>query len=164
MAQGDLARGRQWRRRLAGAGLPNLCRTRFGSFTDCSARRYWRPRFWRRRSRKHQAQENCCAAAVAREVRFPMQSVLEVIGVSRSNLIERLQKRPTHADRSAALPDDEIRSLRPWAAGSIELQPAFRRPFCEPVRRPADWAGSAARRASIATTLTGAGSCRLFSA
>jgi hypothetical protein len=40
------------------------------------------------------AKKTAAAAAVAAEGRFPMKAVAEVIGVSRSNLIERLRDRP----------------------------------------------------------------------
>jgi len=40
------------------------------------------------------SKKTAAAAAVAAEGRFAMKTVAEVIGVARSNLIERLQERP----------------------------------------------------------------------
>jgi hypothetical protein len=48
------------------------------------------------------------AAAVATEGRFSIKAVAEVIGVSRSNLIERLQDRPKKRLGRPLLPDDQL--------------------------------------------------------
>jgi hypothetical protein len=43
---------------------------------------------------RHGVKKTAAAAAVAAEGRFAMKTVAEVIGVSRSNLIERMRERP----------------------------------------------------------------------
>ncbi|HEX8798282.1 MAG TPA: IS3 family transposase [Terriglobales bacterium] len=48
------------------------------------------------------------AAVVAAEGRFPMKTVAEVIGVSRSNLADRLQERSKKRIGRPPLPDDEL--------------------------------------------------------
>jgi hypothetical protein len=48
------------------------------------------------------------AAAVAAEGRFPMKTVAEVIGVCRSNLVDRLQERCKKRIGRPPLPDDEL--------------------------------------------------------
>jgi putative transposase len=48
------------------------------------------------------------AAAVAAEGRYAMQIVAEVIGVSRSCLVERLQQRPPKRIGRPPLPDEEL--------------------------------------------------------
>ena len=83
------------------------CKTRFASFIVCSARRHWRLSFSRKRSSTPWAQ-TAAAAAVAAEGRFPMKAVAEVIGASRSILIERLQGRPKKRLGRPPLPDDEL--------------------------------------------------------
>ena len=50
---------------------------------------------------RHGLKKTAAAAAVAAEGRFPMKTVAEVIGVSRSNLIERLRDRPKKRTWSA---------------------------------------------------------------
>ena len=47
-------------------------------------------------------------SAVAAEGRFPMKTVAEVIGVSRSNLIERMRERPKKRIGRPPLPDDKL--------------------------------------------------------
>ena len=74
-----------------------------------SARRRWRLRFSQGGARtRHGLKKTTAAAAVAAEGRFPMKTVAEVIGVSRSNLIERLQERPQKRIGRPPLPDDEL--------------------------------------------------------
>src|SRR5262249_60139465 len=51
---------------------------------------------------RHGIKKTAAAAAVAAEGRFPMKIVAEVIGVSRSNLIERIRERPKKRDWPAA--------------------------------------------------------------
>src|SRR5262249_61233554 len=48
------------------------------------------------------------AAAVAAKRRLPMKTVAEVIGVSRSNLADRLQKRCKKRIGRPPLPDEEL--------------------------------------------------------
>ena len=57
---------------------------------------------------RHGLKKTAAAAAVAAEGRFPMKAVAEVIGASRSNLIERLQGRPKKRLGRPPLPDDEL--------------------------------------------------------
>src|SRR5262249_772052 len=52
--------------------------------------------------------KTAAAAAVATEGRFPMKTVAEVIGVSRSNLIERTRERAKKRIGRPPLPDDEL--------------------------------------------------------
>ena len=54
------------------------------------------------------SKKTAAAAAVAAEGRFPMKAVAEVIGVSRSNLIERLRDRAKKRLGRPPLPDDEL--------------------------------------------------------
>jgi hypothetical protein len=48
------------------------------------------------------------AAAVAAEGRYAMKTAAEVIGVSRSNLVERLQQRPPKRIGRPPLPDQKL--------------------------------------------------------
>ena len=48
---------------------------------------------------RHRVKKTTAAAAVAAEGRFPMKTVVEVIGVSRSNLADRLQERSKKRDQ-----------------------------------------------------------------
>jgi putative transposase len=57
---------------------------------------------------RHRLKKTAAAAAVAAEGRFPMKTVAEVIGVSRSNLAERLQERPQSRIGRPPLPDGEL--------------------------------------------------------
>jgi hypothetical protein len=75
-------------------------RTRFGNFTGCSAGRHLGPRFLRKGLNMPRVKKTAAAAAVAGEGRFPMKTVAELIVVSRSNLIGRLQN-DRRRDRSA---------------------------------------------------------------
>src|SRR6185437_9152390 len=52
--------------------------------------------------------KTAAAAAVAAEGRYAMKTVAEVIGVSRSNLVERLQQRPPRRIGRPPLPDQEL--------------------------------------------------------
>jgi hypothetical protein len=68
-------------------------------FADSAGRRprmfEWSRRLSSRAARaRHRLKETTAAAAVAHQGRFPMKTIAEVIGVSRSNVIERLQERP----------------------------------------------------------------------
>jgi putative transposase len=56
----------------------------------------------------HGLKKTTAAAAVAGQGRFPMNVVAEVIGVSRSNLAERLRKRPKKRIGRPPLPDDAV--------------------------------------------------------
>src|SRR5262249_54032173 len=72
---------------------------------------------------RHGVKKTVAAAAVAAEGRFPMKTVAEVIGVSRSNLIERMRERAKKRIGRPPLPDDRRRlrrsspSCRPTATG-----------------------------------------------
>ena len=57
---------------------------------------------------RHGVKKTAAAAAVAAEGRFPMKTVAEVIGVSRSNLIERMRERPKKRIGRPPLPDDKL--------------------------------------------------------
>src|SRR5262245_7454910 len=57
---------------------------------------------------RHRVKKTTAAAAVAAEGRFPMKTVAEVIGVSRSNLADRLQERSKKRIGRPPLPDDEL--------------------------------------------------------
>src|SRR5262249_27999575 len=57
---------------------------------------------------RHRVKKTTAAAAVAAEGRFPMKTVAEVIGVSRSNLADRLQERRKKRIGRPPLPDDEL--------------------------------------------------------
>src|SRR5262245_60183794 len=57
---------------------------------------------------RHRVKKTTAAAAVAAEGRFAMKTVAEVIGVSRSNLAERLQERSKKRIGRPPLPDDEL--------------------------------------------------------
>ena len=71
------------------------------------------------------SKKTTAAAVVAAEGRFPMKTVAEVIGVSRSNLAGRLQERSKKRIGRPPLPDDELvprsrrssPSCRPTAIG-----------------------------------------------
>ena len=54
------------------------------------------------------SKKTTAAVAVAAEARFPMKTVVEVIGVSRANLSERLRERPQQPVGRPPLPDDEL--------------------------------------------------------
>src|SRR5262249_40139245 len=56
----------------------------------------------------HRVKKTTAAAAVAAEGRFPMKTVAEVIGVSRSNLADRLQERCKKRIGRPPLADDEL--------------------------------------------------------
>src|SRR5215472_9716979 len=71
-----------------------LCRTKFANFIGSSARRRWKRRFSKKPSNTPQGQKNNCGCRRRLEGRFPMKTVAEVIGVSRSNLADRLRERP----------------------------------------------------------------------
>ena len=53
-------------------------------------------------------QSPSAAAAVVAEGGFPVKTVAEVIGVSRSNLIERMRERPKKRIGRPPLPDEEL--------------------------------------------------------
>ena len=68
---------------------------------------------WRRDSQggsgtRHGLKKTAAAAAVAAEGRYAMKTVAEAIGVSRSNLVERLQQRPPRRIGRPPLPDEEL--------------------------------------------------------
>jgi hypothetical protein len=54
------------------------------------------------------SKKTAAAAAVAAEGRFAMKTVAEVIGVSRSNLIERMRERAKKRIGRPPLPDDKL--------------------------------------------------------
>src|SRR5262249_30836823 len=56
----------------------------------------------------HRVKKTTAAAAVAAEGRFPMKTVAEVIGVSRSNLADRLQERCKKRIGRPPRADDEL--------------------------------------------------------
>src|SRR5262249_51720506 len=56
----------------------------------------------------HGVKKTAAAAAVAAEGQFPMTTVAEVIGVSRSNLMERMRERPKKRIGRRPLPDDKL--------------------------------------------------------
>src|SRR6516225_3097436 len=85
-----------------------LCRARCASCNGCSARRRWKPRSSRRRSNMLRGQKNSCGCRVAAEGQFAMKTVAEVIGVSRSNLIERMRERAKKRIGRPPLPDDKL--------------------------------------------------------
>ena len=94
-------RSRQWRRGRAGVGLPSLAEP--GSRTAPASRQEdigSRDSQGSARTR-HGLKKTAAAAAVAAEGRFPMKAVAEVIGVSRSSLIERHAGTTEEAARSA---------------------------------------------------------------
>src|SRR5262249_11390669 len=72
------------------------------------ARRRWKRRFSKRPSNTPLGQKTTAAAVVAAEGRFPMKTVAEVIGVSRSNLIERMRERAKKRIGLPPLPDDKL--------------------------------------------------------
>src|SRR5262249_21166783 len=74
----------------------------------CSVRRRWKPRSSRRRSNMPRGQKTAAAGAVAAEGQFPMTTVAEVIGVSRSNLMERMRERPKKRIGRRPLPDGKL--------------------------------------------------------
>jgi putative transposase len=80
----------------------------FANFIGSWARRCWKGRFSKRPSNTPQGQKTTAAAAVAAEGRFAMKTVAEVIGVSRSNLADRLQERCKKRIGRPPLPDDEL--------------------------------------------------------
>src|SRR5262249_50275672 len=57
---------------------------------------------------RHGVKKTAAAAAVAAEGRFAMKTVTEVIGVSRSNLIERMRERAKKRIGRPPLPDDNL--------------------------------------------------------
>src|SRR5205809_3339745 len=57
---------------------------------------------------RHGVKKTAAAAAVAAEGRFAMKTVAEVIGVSRSNLIERMRERAKKRIGRPPLPDDKL--------------------------------------------------------
>jgi len=57
---------------------------------------------------RHGVKKTAAAAAVAAEGRFPTKTVAEVIGVSRSNLVERVQGRPRQRFGRPPRPDNEL--------------------------------------------------------
>src|SRR2546429_1237057 len=57
---------------------------------------------------RHGVKKTAAAAAVAAEGRFAMKAVAEVIGVSRSNLIERMCERAKKRIGRPPLPDDKL--------------------------------------------------------
>src|SRR5262249_33908872 len=59
---------------------------------------------------RHRVKKTTAAAAVAAEGLFPMKTVAEVIGVSRSNLADRLQERCKKRIGRPPRPDDELAS------------------------------------------------------
>src|SRR5215470_14620583 len=67
-----------------------------------------KPSEHQRRLRSSTAMRPSWAAAVAAEGRFPMKTVAEVIGVSRSNLADCLQERCKKRIGRPPLPDDEL--------------------------------------------------------
>src|SRR5262245_18175806 len=56
----------------------------------------------------HGVKKTAAAAAVAAEGQFPMTTVAEVIGVSRSNLMERMRERPKKRIGRRPLPDGKL--------------------------------------------------------
>ena len=56
----------------------------------------------------HATKKTAAATAVATQGRFPMKTVPEVIGVSRSHLAERLRERPWKRVGRPPLPDDDL--------------------------------------------------------
>ena len=69
----------------------------------------WRPGFSRRLWNTPRLKKTAAAAAVAAEGRYARKTVAEVIGVSRSNLVERLQQRPPRRRIGRPpLPDEEL--------------------------------------------------------
>jgi hypothetical protein len=71
------------------------------------------------------ASKNSCGCRVAAEGRFAMKTVAEVIGVSRSNLIERMRERPKKRIGRPPLPDEKLVSgnTRVVSAVSNEATP-----------------------------------------
>src|SRR5262249_1779406 len=57
---------------------------------------------------RHRLKKTMGAAPVAAEGRFPMKTVAEVIGVSRSNLADRLQERCKKRIGRPPRPEDEL--------------------------------------------------------
>src|SRR5215469_9172696 len=57
---------------------------------------------------RHGVKKTAAAAAVAAEGRFAMKTVAEVIGVSRSNLIERMRERPKKRIGRPPPPDEKL--------------------------------------------------------
>ena len=102
-------RSRQRRRGRAGPCIIEFCRTKSANFIDCSARRRWKLKI-RKKALEHatDSEKKAAAAAVAAEGRFPMKTVAEVIGVSRSNLIDRMRERPKKRIGRPPLPDDKL--------------------------------------------------------
>jgi len=78
------------------------------SCNGCSARGRWKPRSSSRRSNTPRGQKTAAAAAVAAEGRFAMNTVAEVIGVPRSNLIKRMRERPKKRISRPPLPEDKL--------------------------------------------------------
>src|SRR5262249_11751306 len=101
---GSAAANRWCRPRIIG-----LCRARCASCNGCSVRRRWKPRSSRRRSNMPRGQKKtAAAAAVVAEGQFPMTTVAEVIGVSRSNLMEHMRERPKQRIGRRPLPDGKL--------------------------------------------------------
>lgn len=83
-------------------------RTRSASCSGCSARRRCKPRFSRKRSRSRRSQKNEHCVAVAARARFAMKAVCETIGVTRSNVAERVARRSPKRRGRPPLPDGEL--------------------------------------------------------
>src|SRR5262245_44072310 len=99
---------RQRRRGRAGVGLPSLAEPGARAATtarqeDAGSRD---PQGGVRT--RHGVKKTAAAAAVAAEGRLPMKTVAEVIGVSRSNLIERMRERAKKRIGRPPLPDDTL--------------------------------------------------------
>src|SRR5262249_55835250 len=67
----------------------------------------------------HGVKKTAAAGAVAAEGQFPMTTVAEVIGVSRSNLMERMRERPKKRIGRRPLPDGKL--VAEIKAGIAEL-------------------------------------------
>jgi hypothetical protein len=119
-----------------------LCRTKFVNFIGSWARRRWKRRFSKRPSNTPQVKKTTAAAAVAAEGRFPMKTVAEVIGVSRSNPADRLQERCKKRIGRPPLPDDELVSkIKAVIAelatyGDVVPQPGWLRVLLKPFNNP----------------------------
>ena len=65
-----------------------------------------------RRAAGRGVKKTAAAAAVAAEGQFPMTTVAEVIGVSRSNLMERMRERPKKRIGRRPLPDGIVAEIK----------------------------------------------------
>jgi hypothetical protein len=71
---------------------------------------------------RHRVKKTAAGATIAAKGQFAMKTVADVIGVSRSNLIERLRERPQHKRIGRPpLPDDLVLciNLSGYAASAV---------------------------------------------